>query len=233
MPVTRLILLLVVLLGLGVFAWQNWSLPLAVVFLGIKSQELPLSLWILMAIAAGALTSGVLQMLNYLSRRSLIARIRQPEGGNSPPSNDSRQSRQTADSTEDNFSDWDDEEDSNAGGGSKEEWDDYEQPSAGTSSPRDVGTQPRNFEVRQEPKSSSQSGSVYSYSYREPSDSGVGKTEAVYDANFRVITPPYRKPVENQNSDDWESKAEDDEDWGFDDDELEEEDKRDRSPRRS
>jgi hypothetical protein len=65
------------------------------------------------------------------------------------------------------------------------------------------------YEVNQEPKTASKSGSVYSYSYREPSESGVGKTEAVYDANYRVITPPYQKPPE----------PEDDDDWGFEDDE--------------
>jgi hypothetical protein len=206
------------------------------VFLGIKSQALPLSLWILIAFAAGALTSGILQLLSYLSRRPLIARIRQLEGGGSPSSTYSRESRQTADTPEDSFSDWDDEN-VGSGQGSQEDWDDYEQPSSRTSSAQDVAKR-TNFETAQEPKTSSQSGSVYSYSYREPSNSGVGKTEAVYDANFRVITPPYRKPVDNQHSDDWdsktESKAEDDEDWGFDDDdEFEEEDKRDRSPRRS
>jgi hypothetical protein len=63
--------------------------------------------------------------------------------------------------------------------------------------------------VKQEPKTGSQSGSVYSYGYREQSNSGVGKADAVYDANYRVITPPYQKPVE----------PEEDDDWGFEDDE--------------
>ncbi|MEK0189357.1 LapA family protein, partial [Microcoleus anatoxicus] len=36
---------------------------------------------------------------------------------------------------------------------------------------------PRDYEVKQEPKSQSWSGSVYSYGYRDPSKSGVGQTE--------------------------------------------------------
>ena len=80
------------------------------------------------------------------------------------------------------------------------------------------------YEVPQEPKSRSQSGSTYSYSYRETEkkDSGVGKSDVVYDANYRVITPPYQKPPE---------PSEDEEDWGLEDDEDFNDDVR-RNPRR-
>ncbi len=54
------------------------------------------------------------------------------------------------------------------------------------------------YERQQEPKSSSQSGSVYSYSYREPKNTAVGKTESVYDADYRVIIPPYQPPTTDQ-----------------------------------
>ncbi|MEL7036854.1 MAG: hypothetical protein AAFO04_14705 [Cyanobacteria bacterium J06592_8] len=47
-----------------------------------------------------------------------------------------------------------------------------------------------NYEVEQKPKRESWSGSVYSYGYREGGDTGVGKSESVYDADYRVITPP-------------------------------------------
>ena len=66
----------------------------------------------------------------------------------------------------------------------------------------------KTFEVPQEPKTASRSGSVYSYGYREPKDKGVGKTEQVYDANYRVITPPYRQNAEQQTDED-----ESDQDW--------------------
>jgi hypothetical protein len=76
------------------------------------------------------------------------------------------------------------------------------------------------YEVSQEPKTSSRSGSVYSYGYRDPGSSGVGKAEPVVDkpvvdADYRVIVPPFRsldddpvepaapEPVEEENADDW------------------------------
>lgn len=53
-----------------------------------------------------------------------------------------------------------------------------------------VTTNPKTYEVKQDPKSQSWSGSVYSYGYKEPSGSGVGQSESVYDADYRIITPP-------------------------------------------
>ncbi|MGA7937656.1 MAG: LapA family protein [Kovacikia sp.] len=82
-----------------------------------------------------------------------------------------------------------------------------------------------NYEVSQEPKTSSRSGSVYSYGYRDPGTSGVGKAEStvdkpalnkpIVDADYRVIVPPYRsldedptvptdlEPRDEENADDW------------------------------
>lgn len=76
------------------------------------------------------------------------------------------------------------------------------------------------YEVNTQPKSSSRSGSVYSYSYREPSNSGVGKTESIYDADYRVLTPPYQQANATENEDDWG-----DEDWGVEDDDFKDEGK--------
>ena len=66
----------------------------------------------------------------------------------------------------------------------------------------------RSYEVNSEPKSSKRQGSVYSYTYREPERSEVRKTESVYDADYRVLKPPYKSPNPAQDDDD---------DWGFDD----------------
>ncbi len=64
-------------------------------------------------------------------------------------------------------------------------------------SPRDQ------YEVEQKPKRESWSGSVYSYGYREGGDTGVGKSESVYDADYRVITPP---PAKTEIQDDEEAE---------------------------
>ncbi|UBF27766.1 hypothetical protein K9N68_07585 [Kovacikia minuta CCNUW1] len=108
-----------------------------------------------------------------------------------------------------------------------EDWEDAAPGRSVTDTPRDSlrdRTEPANrdrtdYEVAQEPKTSSRSGSVYSYGYRDPGSSGVGKAEPVVDkpvvdADYRVIVPPYRsldeepvtpapEPVEEENADDW------------------------------
>jgi len=78
----------------------------------------------------------------------------------------------------------------------------------------------KRFEVAQEPKTTSQEGTIYSQTYREPrtkpgiprdrttekTSSKPSSSNPVYDANYRVINPPLR-PVEPNNLE------EDDEDW--------------------
>ncbi|PZV21182.1 MAG: hypothetical protein DCF12_21740, partial [Snowella sp.] len=78
----------------------------------------------------------------------------------------------------------------------------------------------KRFEVAQEPKTTSQQGTIYSQTYREPrtaaeippdrttekSSSKPSSSNQVYDANYRVINPPLR-PIEPNNVE------EDDEDW--------------------
>ncbi|MEK0189352.1 LapA family protein, partial [Microcoleus anatoxicus] len=77
----------------------------------------------------------------------------------------------------------DDEDDWVSGGskidsqGSEDDWG-FENESSERSVVNDVvEANPRDYEVKQEPKSQSWSGSVYSYGYRDPSKSGVGQTE--------------------------------------------------------
>ncbi|MCU0532986.1 MAG: LapA family protein [Hydrococcus sp. Prado102] len=79
------------------------------------------------------------------------------------------------------------------------------------------------FEVQQQPKTSNRTGSVYSYVYREPKDkpekeppvedkkpeTQESKGDRVYDADYRVIRPPYQPPPPEQPRRD----IEDDEDW--------------------
>lgn len=229
MPINRIALLVLVVGGLTLFAFSNLSPVLPLVFLGRTMIALPLAAWIGGAIAAGAITSFCLQLLSYLQRGYSTRTLEEP--GNVPPRTRSsyRESPEKSApesqtpytpppppssppkaTTSREASDW--EEPVSA------DWDFDEEPAAQTSNRKDFDqerpmgtptTERTDYEVKQEPKTGSKSGSVYSYSYREPSESGVGKTEAVYDANYRVITPPYQKPPE----------PEEDDDWGFEDDE--------------
>lgn len=237
----RIVLLLIIALGLGVLALSNWSPALALVFLGMQTPALPLAVWVGGAIAAGALTSFFFQFLSYLQRGYSAPRVTRPRSAPSPagwtrpdPPEPATQSDVEAETdftppktpTDSVASDWEEssegdwnftpEEESTSQG--------WEQQEFRREPPQEPArTEPRDREQRREskPKSPSQSrsSSTYSYGYREPKDSGVGKTEVVYDANYRVITPPYRNLEEPETRDRAEEAEE--EDWGFEFDEEE------------
>ena len=259
----RLILVLAIVGALTVFTVQNLTPLLPLVFLGIRFPALPLSWWVLGAIAAGALTMLAIQVLfglsNFVTGQTVRSRVRsnsQRSGSqnrwsttaSSSNSVDpatqsaSRGARPTSDDAA--WKDWRAYETSaprttpDPGARKaavKEPVDDWERPlsddwedttppstrssanrsSADHTSDRVTPEDLKNFEVKQSPKHTSQSGSSYSYSFREPEDSGVGKPEKVVDAEYRVIVPPYRPldettpppvppppPVE-ENADDW------------------------------
>jgi hypothetical protein len=168
---------------------------------------LPLTLWIGGAIASGAVTSFALQFLSYLqsgnqtewqfnrvSARSRGVRSESftsetPKASYSPPNPPNRTSNSASDWEESSDRDW------NFDGEAEGE------------------SQRSNYEANQHPASTSKSGSVYSYTYREKGKSEVGKTDGVYDANYRVIVPPYQKSPDPPKDDN------EDEDWGFEDEE--------------
>ncbi|MBW4623322.1 MAG: hypothetical protein KME17_28680 [Cyanosarcina radialis HA8281-LM2] len=219
-------LLLLVLAIVALLAVFNWSIALPIVFAGMKTQALPVGLWIGLSISAGFCTSLLLQFLNYLQSRSLTTRVSQ---GREEPiryrqQTSARRQKQNYTPPADENSNNDDESDWETASDNEEDWDfeeEDETPSDRAASPEENRTASSkesftDYEVRQTPTSSNNSGSSYSYSYRQPEDSSVGKTESVYDVNYRVINSPYgqsdrQEPVEEN----------DDEDWGFEDDELE------------
>lgn len=94
---------------------------------------------------------------------------------------------------------------------------------------RDMPPRRTDFEVQREPESHRQTGSVYSYSYRketEPEPAPPAKKPGeVYDAEYRVLTPPYRPDpeevempaAETPTSSEFDPDFDDDEDWGLDD----------------
>lgn len=232
MAVIRLILLVAVLGGLTLLLVQNWSPVLSLVFLGVQTQPLPLAIWILFSTATGAFTSVLIATLFNLSnyfvagqrqtpdRRSTTvprAKATQREEPTSRPTSPPPPASKKEQPTSDVFDDWE------TNGSRDDDWNfDEKSEEASTSNPQ---TQPardsKTYERQSEAKSSSQSGSVYSYSYREPKNTAVGKTESVYDADYRVIIPPYQPPTTNQADDD---------DWEFfdDDEDFEDDDKRSR-----
>ena len=254
MAIARLFLPLLILVGLALFALQNWSPVLPIVVAGIPTQALPLAIWMLAAIAAGAATTVAVSSLLSLSRFTAVRRSNKqrpapPPAASSRPVTESRpwvaawtkrnearanppsptktriqddwENRQTRE-------EWDDwEEDSpapmprsssrstdaqsEARDRSDEDWDDWE----GYTEADRVSGAPRppvrtDFEVKQAPVAPKQTGSVYSMSY-EKADVEPQRPNEVYDADYRVIVPPFSpEPAK--------APQQDDEDWGFDDD---------------
>ncbi len=206
MAVIRLFSLLVVLGGLSLLLAQNLSPPLSLVFLGMRTPALPLAVWILICLGCGASTTLLVATLFRVSNYFAGGGQKNPRSASAPsyrtpkrsePAS-SRQTPPSSTSQSNRQADGDDWNEDNT----DDDWDLEEV--------ADTPVKDRDFERPQEPKSGSKSGSSYSYSYKEPQNSGVGKTESIYDADFRVLTPPYKPPITHPEEDDWGFEDEDD-----------------------
>jgi hypothetical protein len=227
MAVIRLILLVAVLGGLTLLLAQNFSPALSLVFLGMRTQPLPLAIWILFSTATGAFTSiliatlfnlsnyfvaGQRQTPNRATTTSPRAKVTQREEPTSRSASSPPPASKKQEPSSDVFDDWE------TNGSRDDDWN-FDENSESAPTPNPQAQQPRDsktYERESEVKSGSQSGSVYSYSYREPKNTAAGKTESIYDADYRVIIPPYQPPTTNQaDDDDWEFFEDDDD---FEDD---------------
>ncbi len=262
----KLILLLVILGALAAFALQNLA-PVSLVFLGIKTLALPLAIWVIAAIGAGACTTlliaGLLQLARPVrSSRPTARTASQPRSGfgdnfqnagwtrsSNPSATASTTGRSTASSAQ-SYTNRSNRDDWETGG--REEWDDWDEipkpidpPVTGPTEIRDREDEawedwevyersarrrteepvdrPRktDFEAPQNPTTRTQSGSVYSYGYGrsedEPDQTRPPRQQNVYDAEYRVITPPYRPEPEDAVPEPPKRDANDD-DWDFDED---------------
>ncbi|MDZ7961929.1 MAG: LapA family protein [Aulosira sp. DedQUE10] len=233
MNVIRLILLVVILGGLTLLLTQNWSPAISLVFLGMRTQALPLAMWMLFATAAGALTSvfitSLFKISSYFVGQPRQTRFKSATASPrtkttfrkepTPPASQPPPASKTEKTSSDEFDDWNTNN-------QNDDWNLDENPRevSNTRQQSQEFSDSKTYERPQQPQSSSQSGSVYSYNYREPKNTAVGKTESIYDADYRVIIPPYQPPTPNQANDG------DDDDWGFfdDEDDFQDEDKRPR-----
>ena len=287
----RAVFLLVIVVGLTIFSLQNVEPVLSLVFLGVRSPQAPFSIWILLSMATGVVTSllisGLLGFSNYLSqprgrtdrnsggRNTFAEDNRTPYAASPPPRkqeidpNRDRENSQTQGATSyrteygtptgysartfqqetpnpavakdfaqsatyaapDDEDDWVSDGSKSGSVGSDDDWGDDRDLPAGPQVNDVAGANPRDYEANQEPKSKSWAGSVYSYGYRDPNQSGVGQTESVYDAEYRVLVPPIDpipKPDRAQAPKNPSVETEDD--WGLDQDDVFDEDDRPSGP---
>jgi hypothetical protein len=199
----------------------------------------------LLGVAAGALTSFLIGSLLQLSSR-YVKQQRQTTSyspSNSPraPKRTSRENEfeerkstpppantpQPPDEFENTYDDWDLDRNVN------QDWD-FEEREYTPKNSRSSYTKIQDdtdYEDFREPENDYQSAdSSYSYNKSDLKNSGVGKTESIYDADYRVIIPPPNSSTTSNTSDDSDNNDRDDDDWGFFDEDFDSDDKP--SPRR-
>jgi hypothetical protein len=190
----------------GLLIWQNLGVITLVFFGGIMQVKLPLAVWVLLFTLAGIISGLTLQFL-YSFGRPLAAPKASPRIANNPkvppPSPRPTYIQDSAASPPDN--DW--ERDSG------DDWNFDAPPEKPTTiqdreefPPRVADGEKTNFV--KPPDDSSQTGSVYSYSYRTAKQTRGEKADQVYDVNYRIITPP----AQDENEDREVNKA-DEEEW--------------------
>jgi hypothetical protein len=190
----------------GLLIWQNLGVITLVFFGGIMTVKLPLAVWVLLFTLAGIISGLTLQFL-YSFGRPLAAPKASPRIGNNPtvppPSPRPTYIQDSAPSPPSN--DW--ERDSG------DDWNFDTPPEKPTIiqereefSSRLADEEKANFV--KPPSDSSQTDSVYSYSYRTAKQTRGEKVDQVYDVNYRIITPP----TQDQNQDREVNKA-DEEEW--------------------
>lgn len=221
MAVFRLILLVSVLGGLTLLLAQNWTPAVALVFLGLQTQPLPLAMWILLSAVAGAFTSLAIASLFNLSGYFGEAPQRVVNPSRTKSSRTDRNPRDTSkgepfprrpvtpprsnpkdidDGTDD---DWDFEQNT------RRDWD-FETSGGDDYYPQD--SQPQDTKDYKSPRNNrpeAESDSTYSYS-REPKSRVAN--ESVYDADYRVIVPPSAPDTTNKTDIDADTN---DDDWSF------------------
>jgi hypothetical protein len=229
------LLLLLLTLGATIIFWVQNQQPIILVFFGInKTLSLPIAAWVLLFAIAGMLTTWCVQFLIPVAKGSSAQPFKPapptaqpyspppPRPRNSPDeSTPKRSSPRTVLQQSSTFtpppksqSDWD-------AGNLIDDWN-LEEP-APEPAPKETAfaspyPEAPSFEVQRQPQVEVHEGSVYSYKYREPRDrtqSSADKTqhrqagdrEQIYDADYRLITPPYRESHEQKIEED------EDEDW--------------------
>ena len=233
----KLLLPLLILVSTVVFLIQNQQ-TVTLYFLGINAKtalfslSLPVGIWVILFSIFGILTSLIIQLVNQfsssLSPRDFTFYPQSPEiSGSSPSSKKTdwgKTSQRNWGKIEQDF----EEEDG---------WDIDKPPTQPTFTReklerklQEEEEQTTGFEVRQPPRKAFHQGSIYSYTYRELRDSENSRlsqesveplpnkpetlesnnktVDRVYDANYRVLTPPYRKDQESSNFD-----QEEEQDW--------------------
>ncbi|MGD2179878.1 hypothetical protein [Lusitaniella coriacea] len=187
-----MLILLLMIVGLVVVGIQNWLPALPLVVFGYATPAFPLALWMAGAIAAGLLTSTILQLLNFRPTPSIPPnrQPREPE-----PRRNRDYERSSAQKRTTPVTDWE----MPAG---EEDWGTKATPPSAKPPKPKLEKEPRIEKEVQPPQSAKKE----------------ELRDRVYDANYRVLNTPNPQPPEQPPT---PNSAKEEEDWGFDDDEFE------------
>lgn len=229
----RLILLLAIAGGLTLFAWSNGS-TLALTFLGMQTPTLPLSLWVLGAIAAGIITHVLIASLFRLSNALAVAearsQIRQNERRREAAADRaSRDSAKRPFSSDDPDEDWEGSESR----GDRPVVDRQPEVKTKIQDPIDDWESDVEDDWDDEPRKAPspnpapRPATSYSYPPRQPTVKPEARSpegsNSVVDADFRVLVPPTRSVPQSMPQP--LPRTDDAEDW-FEDDDLETDEER-------
>jgi hypothetical protein len=201
----KLLILLILGIGLVIFFLQN-SAPISLVFWGtIKTPSLPLAVWILLFALAGIVSSLFIQLLSQKPRevtgkgnypRDAAPYIPEPRPSPSPEQRKPETREEVRNISGTSPSEWET--------GDDEDWD-LEEPPKETTVAKYPTERPPEPEKEQPLQPFPRSPSPYSYVYKQketiklPPKKTARETEEierkdqVYDANYRVISPPDRQ----------------------------------------
>jgi hypothetical protein len=212
------------------FALQNLTPAIALVFLGVQTPALPLAWWVLGAIGLGSATTLTVSVLfglsSFVTRQTVRSQVRRTVADGSAPNQRTARRPPEDDAAWQDWRGYDQTPNQPAPDPTRtppsaDPADDWEQPRSddwddglGSRSDR-PRSQPEaarstrlgsDFEMPQTPKRTPRTGSVYSSSYRE-SEPPADPSQSVVDADYRVLVPPHRPfeppPPPEDNADDW------------------------------
>ncbi len=211
----KIVITLITLIVLAIAIGSNLSPIVTVVVLSQPTVMLPVGVWFAIAIGLGLLSSSAIQLLIWLQNRALTKRVRQLQTrlqdvgedvfSYTPPVNNDRdfQSRtpppnfttpRSQPQPIDNNDDWEYAPVAKP----QPEWEDVSPPAP----------PPRQQTATSEQRST--------YTPRQTIvDDDLDEREGVYDADFRLIQPPYKAPIEVE---------EDEDEYEYDDEEIDDED---------
>lgn len=191
----------------GLLIWQNLAVIPLVFFGGTMTAKLPLAVWVLLFTLAGIISGLTLQFL-YSFGGPLAAPKASPPIANNPtvppPSPQPTYIQDTTASAGGN--DWERDRD--------DDWN-FDPPPEKPTTIQDREEFPSRLADKEKvdpeqtqranfvnpPSDSSQTGSVYSYSYRTTKQTRGEKADQVYDVNYRIITPPAQDEQEDREVD--------------------------------